>query len=393
MEQPARNFNLYWGFGEPLEVLDDRALLADMARLKQRANYPDGKTLPQSPRIAPPGVPPPSTKSAPSLRPTRPSTAPTVGRRTPAAMIPLVELPTPLVEARAASPSNSEGQTPGRMTPFARRERYARDQRLKQKRNAANLEKRWEQVDAAAAASRQATADAARERVSVWDGKRQSGQQRLDVSTDKRTALLGESLRVKNDRVDAWRQRQEAEEARKREEHAENRKAAGKRFAQGMRTRESRLQDAQDRVARRAGALAALRRAELAERRRLEEIRHDAALQTRRRVEEDMNERIRQTEEKSRKREKQVEAFLLTKREEHERKVEATHQAAFQAAASDSAPAGSPRLQLAGLAGGRPLSARSTGNTPRGGSSTPRGATPRGRLPAGSTGLEVPWLK
>ena len=68
MEQPARNFNLYWGFGEPLEVLDDRALLADMARLKQRANYPDGKTLPQSPRIAPPGVPPPSTKSAPSLR-------------------------------------------------------------------------------------------------------------------------------------------------------------------------------------------------------------------------------------------------------------------------------------------------------------------------------------
>ena len=385
MEQPARVFNLYWGFGEPLEVLDDRALLADMARLKQRANYPDGKTLPQSPRIAPP-VPPPSTKSVPSLRRTRPSTAPTGGRRTPFAA-------TPLIEARAASPTNSDGQTPDGMTPqIARREKFARDQRLKQKRDAANLEKRWQQVDAAAAASRQATADAARERVHVWDGKRQSGQQRLDVSIDKRTVQLGESLRRKNERIEAWRQRVEAEEARKREEHAEIRKAAGKRFAQGMRTREFRLQEAQDRVAQRAGALAALRRAELEERRRLEDIKHDAALQTRRRVEEHMNERIRQTEEKSRKKEKQVEAFLLAKREEHERKVEAAHQAAFQAAAGDSAPAGSPRLPSSGLASGRPLSARSTGNTPRGGSSTPRG-TPRGRQHTGSTGLETPWHK
>ena len=36
----AYDFSVYWGFGKPLNVVDDRQLLAEMAFLKQRALSP-----------------------------------------------------------------------------------------------------------------------------------------------------------------------------------------------------------------------------------------------------------------------------------------------------------------------------------------------------------------
>ena len=62
--------------GEPLALLDDRGLLADMARLKQRALDP------ASSKMVPPPQPaaPPSAKVAAS-RPERPRTAPPGGRK------------------------------------------------------------------------------------------------------------------------------------------------------------------------------------------------------------------------------------------------------------------------------------------------------------------------
>ena len=90
----AREFSIYYGFLEPLQVLDDRALLTRMAHLKQRAISPRislrTSTTPMSPMTptrssttvaavpaSPCGCVTPTSRPS---RPARPRTAPAGGR-------------------------------------------------------------------------------------------------------------------------------------------------------------------------------------------------------------------------------------------------------------------------------------------------------------------------
>ena len=80
-----REFSLHWGFGDPLEVIDDRELLGRMAQLKQLASRP-----PQAPEQQTQGTAMGSTNargtpivadaSTSRLRSDRPRTAPPGGR-------------------------------------------------------------------------------------------------------------------------------------------------------------------------------------------------------------------------------------------------------------------------------------------------------------------------
>ena len=259
-----------------------------------------------------------------------------------------------------------------------RREKFLRDMKAKQRREVAQLEKRWQRADDIAQEVKEEKAEAAHKRVQAWDARKASSRNSV-VSTDvKRTQRLAESLQVKDERLGQWRVLVEEEETRKREEHAQTRLAAGQRFAQGLRTREFRLQAAEERVAQRAGILAAKMRRELAERREQAEIKAQAALTTRLRVEGDLHERIRQIESKGREKAQHVDDFLTARREEHDKKVEAKRQ---QQATPRGGATASPRD------GSRPTSARGTGG---GGATTPRG---RAAKHEGVSGLEAPMLK
>ena len=55
LQMVPRDFSLYWGFGDPLEELDDRELLSKMAHLKEAARnaQPGGS---QAPAPTPPSA-------------------------------------------------------------------------------------------------------------------------------------------------------------------------------------------------------------------------------------------------------------------------------------------------------------------------------------------------
>ena len=207
---------------------------------------------------------------------------------------------------------------PGMSAHAVRREKYLREQRAKAKRDVANLEKRWLIADAKVAERRQADAEAAHRRVMAWEGKRATGQKVMDSAHGKRSERHSAALRTKEEKTEAWRQRTEAEEARRREEHAAQRLAAGKRFASGLRMRDFRLQQAEERMAQRAGAMAALRRAELDERARQAEVKASSALAARQRADDELRDRSMQIDQRGKAKAAQVEDFLRKKREEHE---------------------------------------------------------------------------
>jgi hypothetical protein len=265
--QPARSFNIYNGFGEPLAVLDDRTLLADMARLKQRALFQDKKGDALQSQINYGAPPPPGGLQARRERP-RSASAGRKGATTPAvARAAAAAASKALAEKMAVRAAEAAEAATVPLTIAERRDRWLREQRATQKRELLHLEKRWLGADAIVAERRDKAATDAHERVVVWDGRREKAQSRVDKEAEERTSELSTVLRAKDERVEAWRERREEEEARLREEHAQQRLAAGERFAQRLRTREELLQKAEARVAQRAGAMAQIKRAELQTRR------------------------------------------------------------------------------------------------------------------------------
>ena len=394
------SFNLYYGFGEPLEVLDDRDLLTSMAQLKQRALSPkrnlaglDGDT----PELMAP-APPPSTRphsAAPRKKSgigARPSSAPPKRQQQPSAAAQQQQQqqqrsagqqeqqPQQLTDGERAESEASHQEynapPPSFQQVMERRDRFMREEEKTRRRELQRLEKRWEEADAKVEAKREQAAQDARARVEQWGKKRSSGKARLEHDNAKRLDALTTDLLKKEERLRRYHERMEREERQKREEHAQMRMEAAQRFATGVRARTFRLQEAEERVARRAGAMAALRRQELQARSERADQKAMANLQLRMRQEAALEAKARQTEEKTKQRAAEVEAFLQKQRLDHEARVEAK------------------RLQ--GKGGGDGQSPRTAGGQPYGASQqgTPRGSgkgTPRGKKAphAGETGLEV----
>lgn len=360
-ENVARDFSVYWGFGSPLPVVDDRLLLHEMAALKQRAtptrHAMPAKAPPTPHRQLPALLTADSstermcTPTPPSTR--RPQTAPASARS--------------FAVRGAPTPAGSgDGALKGVTPQQARREKWLREQRLQQRRAAVNLEQRWQEADSTVSERRRQSAEQAHARVLQWDGKRRDGRKRVEVSLTSRKDALTDALRDKEERLAAWRQRVEADELEKRQAHAAAQLEATERFAHGLQRRDGNLAAAEARVAARAKTMAALKQAELDVRAGRAAEKQMAALHARGRAEDALRARIRATEEKGRLKAQQVESFLRKQGEER---------AAARKQSSNSAPDSSEQV-VSPRQPSRPTSARR-----------------RAVVHTGLSGLEHPKLK
>ena len=328
-------FGIHTGFGEEL-VTDDPQLEDKISRLKTRARPEERRMI----VVAPPPMPPTAGGRAPSVRP---QTAPAAGRRN------QQELTMP--------PGSPRDNLPGSISAaVARREKNLRELRKKKERELAIMEKRSLLADENVQKRREDHQAAASKRVVAWGGKKESAHRKVESNDDNRLKVLHEQQERKKERLEEWRVRQEAEEARRREDHAKQQTAAAGRFSQGLKKREFRMQEAQIRMTERAGALAALKRAELEERRRIADEKAAETLIKRQQAEEASEKRIAQIKAIGDKKVAQIEAFRVKQKEEHTKKVQAN--------------------AAIGVNGGREPTPRGGG----GGSSTPR--TPRGSGPS-----------
>jgi len=292
-----RAYSVYWGFGQPLSVLDDRELLAKMAHLKQlaaRTPASSGATAtgagssrgPQPPPHAPSR---PAPASSTHGRAHRPRTAPPGGRAaTPRKADPLVD-------------------------PHQAAREQLREIRAQQKREvestSARLEKRSKEADETVARQREALYAQAQERVARWDAKRLQARANVGKVDSERLNELRESLQQKTARVEAWRTEQEAEERVKRDGRFVHRAEATQRFATGLQEREVQLQDAEARVAARQSTMAELKRAEMERRAEEAERRQLKVLEARLNMERELQKHTAHTEEHIRKKALQVEEF------------------------------------------------------------------------------------
>lgn len=407
-----KSFNLYYGFGDPLEVLDDRDLLASMAHLKQRALSPKraaeagldrAREEQQQGNFAPA---PPANSRPQSAAPRKGKQG---GKGRPSSAPPKRALQQPAQGASASADAQQqqeeeqgqEGQVgqegqdtddaggsdsyeasarpPSFQQVMERRERFMREEEAMRRRELQRLEKRWEDADALVEAKREQVAQEARARVEQWSSKKTGGRARLERDNAKRLDSLTTDLLKKEERLRRYRERCEREERERREEHARMRAEAAQRFATGVKERVFRLAEAEARVAKRVGAMAALRRQELAARAERADAKATANLELRLRQEAALETKIRMIDEKTKKRAQEVDAFLLKQRIDHEARVEAK-----RAQGKGGADGQSPRG-----AGG---AAQYQMGTPRGGGgSGSRPGSARGKKAAhqGETGLEV----
>ena len=361
------SFNLYTGFGEVLEVLDDRDLLTQMANLKQRALSPQRQPAEGTAADgAAAGSGAAALGNSSLKQPVRPQTAPPGGRKKKA--------------AAAAAADGSQDEIPaGEGVVFgaaqqARRGRWEREEKAERKRQAAKLEKRWEEADRVVNERREKAAADAKSRVAAWDGKRQGGKARMNADMAKRLDELAGDLLKKEKRLNDFRDRTAAEVAQKREEHASMRMQAAQRFAVGITERTNRLKEAEERVAQRVGAMAALKRQELDARAERGLVKQLEAMDLRRRQEAAVEAKILATEQKSKKRAEEVEIFLQRQQEQHAAKVE------------------EKRLKAAGLEPGQSPRGQQQAS-PRGGGESGGGSRPKKSAHEGATGLEIPILR
>jgi hypothetical protein len=381
----ARSFDVYRGFGAPLEVLDDRDLLHKMALLKQSAQkvgyLPQPPQRPPPPRADRPGSAGNSSKrsgeqhgiagaGAPisSQSPQRPHTAPPVRRPQQSRAIP------PSAPSLPGGRHQQQRDLNPQQAARARRESWLREQNKQTKRDVARLEERWVAADAVVSERRGQMAAAARGRVAAWDGKRRSGANRIAQDNTRRMDLLRADLDGKNQRVEEWRQRTEASERQRREEHAAMRLEASKRFSSGLRNRETHLREAEERVAARVGAMAELKRAELTERVERGMLKQFEAMQMRQRVEDAQHAREAATERELKRKAAKVDAFLQKKRETHATKVATRKQGVGADASHADGPQRRPQTSPRQPTSARPTSAR-------------------GQRPAYPTGMETVPLK
>ena len=255
IQDVPHRFSLYWGFGNPLEVADDRRLLADMANLKMRSRAepaePDAAMIRNgsvSPPKGGPSSPPrqwalphspsgPRTDSQP-FRGARPGTAP-AGGRTPQTLGGFRRL-------EEAPPSTAGGAHVPSLTP-QQAERVKRMQKLARNRaqGARELEARWKKADEVVAARRAGVQADAQSRVVQWADKRERGVKSVTTMSIARTHALEECLRVKERRTQL-RKEEVAEAARQRQVEMQSQRAhAVARFKQHVRERDQRLSEAE----------------------------------------------------------------------------------------------------------------------------------------------------
>ena len=409
-----KSFNLYYGFGDALEVLDDRELLASMANLKQRAlspkraaeagldrareeeeqggssNFAPAPPVNSRPQSAAPRKGTQGRPSRPSSAPPkRPQQQPAQGAASSSADAEQQQQQ----QGREAADGSDSGDAdlaagysvppPSFQQVMERRERFMREEEALRRRELQRLEKRWEEADALVEAKREQVAQEARARVEQWSSKKTGGRARLEKDNARRLDSLTTDLLKKEERLRRYRERCEREEREKREEHARMRSEAAQRFATGVKERVFRLAEAEARVAKRVGAMAALRRQELAERAERADAKAVANLQLRMRQETALEAKIRATDEKSKRRAKDVDEFLIKQRRDHEAKVEA-RRAQGKGGADGQSPRGQglPQHQMGTPRGGGGYGSGGSGSRP---------GSARGKKAAhmGETGLEV----
>jgi hypothetical protein len=320
--QVPREFSVYTGFGAPLKELDDMDLLASMAQLKQTA-------LGERPsRYAP--QPPAPHRAAPiaqSSHPTRPGLKGTQHPTVPPVPPPPAERP----HARPAPPPPIGHNTAFRAGLTAREQiQKLRNLRAQDEErvahNLARLEFKLHRKKGGQSPRSYSYASYAQAGQSVqrWKEKRQQGQERLLKAESERIGDLILQQHLKDEKAEAWRAEQEAQEKKRREELERVRASATRRFAAGVENREKQLADAEVRVALRQSTLAELKRLEL--RRRAEEAEQRAAknLQARLTAERALQDHVASTAETLRRKAKQVEAHEARQREQWERRRQAS---------------------------------------------------------------------
>ena len=121
------------------------------------------------------------------------------------------------------------------------------------------------------------------------------------------------------ERLAEWRTVQAEQEERRLQEHIATRQRATERFTRGLERRDSGLQLAEERAAARAGAYAAVKRAEIAARSAVVEQRQAEANERRVRAEKALEGKIEQTRQSCERQRQRVESFMQAQRDEGKR--------------------------------------------------------------------------
>jgi len=296
-----RNFSLHWGFGTPLEVLDDVELLTRMVQLKQTAREPqesgtsttfehprasgsdaaiaspsslvsaagaaavehrDGQPLSIAANRCQTPLRTPPARRAPQLEPTvpggnlmprkpeRPSTAP-LSLRSPRAASPAPAAPQAAGSnsAIAAAPSPYLDVAGLTSRDDSVRQRLAEIRAQQQKEQAAvatKLAQRAEEAGRVVEATYESLCKEAQGRVAKWAGKRMQVTKRVSDAAARREAETLSELQRKTERVEAWRQEQEVVARQRAEALAKERAEAAMRFGERLQAREERLQKAEE---------------------------------------------------------------------------------------------------------------------------------------------------
>lgn len=193
VQDVPHDFSLYWGFGSPLEVLEDRRLLAEIANLKVRSRMPEPFAMagsPQKDSVAATcwALPHSSREFALSNRRARPDTAPASGRKS----ISPPRLGRPATLSACASPPTS-GLKPQQAARVKRMQKLQRSRAA----GARELEQRWITADRVVAARRAGAQADAQARVGQWVDKRDKGASIVTNLALARTHALEELLRMK----------------------------------------------------------------------------------------------------------------------------------------------------------------------------------------------------
>ena len=420
-----RNFSLHWGFGTPLEVLDDVELLTRMVQLKQTAREPqesgtsttfehprasgsdaaiaspsslvsaagaaaaehrDGQPLSIAANRCQTPLRTPPARRAPQLEPTvpggnlmprkpeRPSTAP-LSLRSPRAASPAPAAPHAAGSnsAIAAAPSSYLDVAGLTSRDDSVRQRLAEIRAQQQKEQAAvatKLAQRAEEAGRVVEATYESLCKEAQGRVAKWAGKRMQVTKRVSDAAARREAETLSELQRKTERVEAWRQEQEVVARERAEALAKERAEAAMRFGERLQAREERLQKAEESAQQQHGRKAEEQRRE-AERRAAESAeRQRKNLEARLRMERALVERIAKTEESVQKKIQQVEQLNEHRRQELDAKRDAAKQAILKAVGLEAKPVSSPASKPSAYRPAPPLPP---------GAASPRGApSPRG---------------
>ena len=242
-----RNFSIYWGFGAPIDELDDHDLLLRMAHLKTLARAPqEGFPRAEASWSAPPAA---------SRRPARPRTAPPAGRFSLDAV----------TAANARPPSAKENSSKQQAVAKQRSGLHVKQMR-ELAEEAARLERRVKAAGRAAAEHRAQSYKEAQARCARWETKHTQSLRFVQASKAEREGMLKEMLHGRDERLAAWHADQEELARIGNEQKSAACAHATQCFAERVQSRETRLAEAELQVAARHSTMAQMRRAEMARR-------------------------------------------------------------------------------------------------------------------------------